>query len=199
MAVVVVMFVLDQVNRSRTGRAWRAMREDSLAAESMGMPVNWLKLMSFSFGAAVAGLAGTLFASFNVGVFPDNFTVQLLITVYAMVILGGAGSMTGVVVGASSSASSSTGCEYPMWARGLFYGADPRRARRQIRPWRLLAAVLVGTVAFGFVVREIVPRSTASSTGTGIVDGGSFGTGLALGVMPTEPDGGRARASSTSR
>src|SRR2546430_11434015 len=50
------------VNQSRTGRAWRSQREDPLAAEAMGMPVNWLKLMSFAFGAAVAALTGTLFA-----------------------------------------------------------------------------------------------------------------------------------------
>ena len=58
------------VNHSRTGRAWRSLREDPLAAEAMGMPVNWLKLMSFSFGAAVAALTGTLFAALNASVFP---------------------------------------------------------------------------------------------------------------------------------
>ena len=44
------------MNLSRTGRAWRSLREDPLAAEVMGMPVNWLKLMSFAFGAAIAAL-----------------------------------------------------------------------------------------------------------------------------------------------
>ena len=53
---VVVYVALRFVNLSRTGRAWRSQREDSLAAEAMGMPVNWLKLMSFMFGAAVAAL-----------------------------------------------------------------------------------------------------------------------------------------------
>src|SRR4051812_32575366 len=56
----VVFVALRFVNLSRTGRAWRSLREDSLAAESMGMPVDWLKLMSFGFGAAVAALTGTL-------------------------------------------------------------------------------------------------------------------------------------------
>jgi branched-chain amino acid transport system permease protein len=59
----VVYVALRFVNLSRTGRAWRALREDPLAAETMGMPVNWLKLLSFSFGAAVAALTGTLFAA----------------------------------------------------------------------------------------------------------------------------------------
>ena len=59
----VVFVALRFVNYSRTGRAWRSLREDPLAAEAMGMPVNWLKLMAFSFGAAVAALTGTLFAA----------------------------------------------------------------------------------------------------------------------------------------
>ena len=60
---VVVYVALRFVNRSRTGRAWRSQREDPLAAEAMGMPVRWLKLLSFAFGAAVAAFTGTLFAA----------------------------------------------------------------------------------------------------------------------------------------
>ena len=61
LAVFVVVYVaLRFVNLSRTGRAWRSLREDPLAAEVMGMPVNSLKLMSFAFGAAIAALTGTL-------------------------------------------------------------------------------------------------------------------------------------------
>ena len=60
LAVFVVVYVaLRFVNLSRTGRAWRSLREDPLAAEVMGMPVNSLKLMSFAFGAAIAALSGT--------------------------------------------------------------------------------------------------------------------------------------------
>ena len=50
------------VNESRTGRAWRALREDPLAAEVMSIPVNRLKLLAFVFGAAVAGLTGAIYA-----------------------------------------------------------------------------------------------------------------------------------------
>jgi branched-chain amino acid transport system permease protein len=96
----VVFVLLRLVNHSRTGRAWRSQREDALAAEVMGMPVNWLKLMSFAFGAATAALTGTLFASANAAVFPLEFYFVLLITVYTMVILGGQGSQAGVVLGA---------------------------------------------------------------------------------------------------
>ena len=96
----VVFVALRFVNHSRTGRAWRSLREDSLAAEAMGMPVNRLKLVSFAFGAAVAALTGTLFASLTGSVFPLAFYFVLLITVYTMVILGGSGSQAGVVLGA---------------------------------------------------------------------------------------------------
>ena len=64
------------------------------------MPVNALKLMSFAFGAAIAALTGTLFASLSASVLPLTFYFVLLITVYTMVILGGSGSMRGVVLGA---------------------------------------------------------------------------------------------------
>ena len=97
---VVVFVALRFVNNSRTGRAWRSLREDSLAAEAMGMPVNWLKLLSFAFGAAVAAFTGTLFAAQSASVFPLAFYFVLLITVYTMVILGGSGNQAGVVLGA---------------------------------------------------------------------------------------------------
>ena len=89
---VVVFVALYLVNHSRIGRAWRALREDELAAELMGMPTDWLKLLAFAFGAAVAALTGSLFASLKVGVFPETFSLTLLITVYAMLILGGVGT-----------------------------------------------------------------------------------------------------------
>ena len=97
---VVVFVALRFANASRTGRAWRSLREDPLAAELMGMPVNWLKLTAFAFGAGVAALTGTLVTALNGSVFPQTFEFPLLITVYTMVILGGAGSQAGVVIGA---------------------------------------------------------------------------------------------------
>ena len=68
-----LLFVaLRLVDRSRTGRAWRSMREDSLAAQLMGMPVPWLKLMAFSFGAGVAAMTGAIFVSLEGAVFPGT-------------------------------------------------------------------------------------------------------------------------------
>src|SRR5258708_36897409 len=90
------MFLVD---RSRTGRAWKSLREDPLAAELMGMPVNRLKLIAFACGAGIAGLAGTVFAAANTAVFASeyDFTSGLLVIVYAMLILGGAGRLRGVI------------------------------------------------------------------------------------------------------
>ena len=78
---VVIFVLLRSVNNSRIGRAWRSLREDPLAAELMGMPVNWLKLLAFSFGAAVAALSGTLFAALNGGVFPTTFAFPLSMSI----------------------------------------------------------------------------------------------------------------------
>ena len=107
---------------SRTGRAWRSLREDALAAEVMGMPVSLLKLMAFAFGAAVAALTGTFAASLNGSVFPQNFEFPLLIAVYTMVILGGAGSQAGVVLGAVIVSVVLEVLREPGDSRALFYG-----------------------------------------------------------------------------
>src|SRR5439155_1667963 len=84
---LLVLFAVYLVDQSRTGRAWKSLREDPLAAELMGMPVNWLKLIAFAFGAAIAGLAGTIFAALNTNVFAANFDVPTLIIIYAFVAL----------------------------------------------------------------------------------------------------------------
>ena len=93
--LAVTMGVLRLLDTSRTGRAWRAVREDPLAAASMTIPVNRVKLMAFAFGAAVAALAGTIFAAQQISVFPTDFDTPILILVYAGLILGGAGSIAG--------------------------------------------------------------------------------------------------------
>jgi branched-chain amino acid transport system permease protein len=156
MAVFVVVYVaLRFVNHSRTGRAWRSLREDTLAAELMGMPVNWLKLMSFSFGAAVAALTGTLFASLNASVFPLTFSFPLLITVYTMVILGGSGSQAGVVLGAVLISVTQEFLREPGDARKLFYLVVLLGIVATYRLSRRLALVLGGTVVFGLVAHTV--------------------------------------------
>ncbi len=82
-AVLVVLVGLHFLSESRTGRAWRALREDPLAAEAMSIPVNRLKLMAFAFGAAIAGLTGCMFAAVLTAVTSGNFALPILITIYA--------------------------------------------------------------------------------------------------------------------
>ncbi|RPI72580.1 MAG: branched-chain amino acid ABC transporter permease, partial [Desulfobacteraceae bacterium] len=89
-----------RIKQSRIGRGWEAIREDELAAEAMGVHTTLLKLMAFAAGALVAGAAGTLFASLQDSVFPNNFDFPQLVVIYCMVILGGLGNITGVVIGA---------------------------------------------------------------------------------------------------
>jgi len=152
--VIAVLF--HYVNRSRTGRAWRALRDDPLAAEMMGMPVKWLMLLAFAVGAGVAGFAGAVNGAYYQGVFPDTFTFPLLITVYAMVILGGVGSLKGVVLGAVVVNVLLEVLRTPDHARWIFYAALLIGLIAKLRPWRLLAAVLAGLVVFGVVVNQIV-------------------------------------------
>jgi branched-chain amino acid transport system permease protein len=187
--LVLGMLGLHILSESRTGRAWKAVREDPLAAEAMTIPVNRLKLLAFAFGAATAGLTGSLFAAQQIGVFPQNFELPLLITIYAMVILGGAGSIPGVVIGAIGITVALEVLRGPDDARLLFYGAILVGLAIGIRPWRRLAAVLVGTVVFGYAVRLVVgafwERGTerTAAEGEGLV--GSFIESWML--LPTEP------------
>jgi branched-chain amino acid transport system permease protein len=150
-----VFVALRFVNLSRTGRAWRSLREDPLAAEVMGMPVNWLKLLSFAFGAAVAALTGTLFAALAASVFPLTFYFTLLITVYTMVILGGSGSMSGVVLGALIVGPLLELLREPEKARVVFVVALVGGLVVAFRRSRLLAVIVVATLAFGFAVHAI--------------------------------------------
>jgi ABC-type branched-subunit amino acid transport system permease subunit len=152
---LVVISVIYLVSNSRIGRAWRSLREDSLAAELMGMPVNRLKLQAFAFGAGVAGLTGTLFASLQTAVFSSDFDTPELVTVYAILILGGAGSLGGVILGALVVNISFEVLRTPNHATIVFFALILATLLAKLRPWRTLAAVAAGTAALGFAVRAI--------------------------------------------
>ena len=154
-AFVLVYVALRLVNQSRTGRAWRSLREDPLAAEVMGMPVNWLKLMSFAFGAAVAALTGTLFAAVNADVFNLSFSFPLLITVYTAVILGGSGSQAGVVLGAMLIWPLQERLREPADSRVLFYAFVLLGLLAAFRLSLRLAFVVGGLLAFGFAAHGV--------------------------------------------
>jgi ABC-type branched-subunit amino acid transport system permease subunit len=169
---VVVYVGLHFINQSRTGRAWRSLREDPLAAEVMGMPVNMLKLMAFSFGAAVAALTGTLFASLSASVFPLTFSFPLLITVYTMVILGGQGNMPGVVVGAVIVSVLLESLRNAGDARILFYVVGALALAFAFGATRKLAIVATCTLVLGFAAhataRAIDPHWVSGTTADGL-------------------------------
>jgi branched-chain amino acid transport system permease protein len=97
--ILIVIFVLTRLENSRVGRAWAAVREDEDAAELMGVNTFKFKLWAFAIGAAIGGIAGSLYASKVGFINPDNFQLQLSILFLAAVVLGGTGSMYGVIMG----------------------------------------------------------------------------------------------------
>jgi branched-chain amino acid transport system permease protein len=98
--VVVAVILCLRLNDSRIGRAWRAIREDEIAAKAMGLNTRDLKLLAFGLGASFGGVAGVLFASFQSFVSPESFSLQESVLVVAMVVLGGLGHVPGVILGA---------------------------------------------------------------------------------------------------
>jgi branched-chain amino acid transport system permease protein len=98
--VILVLFVNFRLRDSRLGRAWIAVREDEVAAVSMGVPLVRVKLLAYATGAAFGGMAGSFLASYQNTVNPDQFQFVFSIFVLAMVILGGLGNIWGVVLGA---------------------------------------------------------------------------------------------------
>jgi branched-chain amino acid transport system permease protein len=98
--VVVAVFVMGRVQKSKVGRAWIALREDEIAASAMGIRSTMYKLYAVSFGAFWAGIAGCLFAAKMRFISPESFTFMESVIVLSMVILGGLGSIGGVIVGA---------------------------------------------------------------------------------------------------
>ena len=176
LAFFVVVFVgLRFINDSRTGRSWRSLREDALAAELMGMPVNWLKLTAFAFGAGTAALTGTLVTALNGSVFPQTFEFPLLITIYTMVILGGAGSQAGVVIGAIGISVLLELLREPGDSRFLFYAVVLGGLVAALRFSRRLAFVLAGTLVLGIVLRLVASAVDDSWTSGAASGGGRLG------------------------
>jgi branched-chain amino acid transport system permease protein len=95
-----VIFVNFRLRNSRPGRAWLAMRDDEQAAEVAGIPLTQTKLLAYAVGAGLGGLSGAFLASYNSFVDPTQFTFSFSIFILAMVVLGGLGSIWGVVTGA---------------------------------------------------------------------------------------------------
>jgi branched-chain amino acid transport system permease protein len=99
-ACVILVFVASRLRDSRLGRAWVAVREDEDVAQAMGINLVGVKLLAFGFGAMFGGLSGAIFAVMVGSVFPHSFQLLISINVLAVIIVGGMGSMPGVIVGA---------------------------------------------------------------------------------------------------
>jgi len=97
---MVTVFAMHRLMRSRIGRAWIAIREDEVAAEAMGINTFRLKLLAFVLASAWAGLTGVFFASKMAFVSPESFTFFESIMILCMVVLGGMGSIPGIILGA---------------------------------------------------------------------------------------------------
>jgi branched-chain amino acid transport system permease protein len=97
---VVAIFVADRLNNSRLGRAWIAIREDEDVARAMGINIAGYKLLAFAIGASFAGAGGAIFAARQGTIFPADFTLLVSINVLCLIVIGGMGSIPGVVLGA---------------------------------------------------------------------------------------------------
>jgi branched-chain amino acid transport system permease protein len=101
LALVALALVVNvNLRNSRIGRAWIAMRDDESAAAFAGIPIVRTKLLAYGMGAAFGGISGAFLASYLGIVYPGQFEVSFSIFIFAMVVLGGVGSLPGVVVGA---------------------------------------------------------------------------------------------------
>jgi branched-chain amino acid transport system permease protein len=100
--VAITVFVLVRLQRSRIGRCWNYVREDEIAAQAMGIDTRWAKLLAFTLGAAIAGATGTIFAAKLVVISPESFTFMESVILFTIVILGGMGSIPGVILGSAA-------------------------------------------------------------------------------------------------
>ena len=96
--VAVLLFGLFRLQRSRIGRAWNYVREDAVAAEATGINTRWAKSLAFMLGAGIVGATGTIYATKMMVISPDSFTFAASVTLFAIVILGGTGSIPGVIL-----------------------------------------------------------------------------------------------------
>ncbi|MDE3113122.1 MAG: ABC transporter ATP-binding protein [Chloroflexota bacterium] len=97
--VTVCVVLVNNLYRSRIGRAWMAVREDEVAAAAMGVNTVRIKLLAFAIGASLSGFGGAFYASKLAYVSPGNFSFLVSVTILVMVVLGGMGNIPGVIVG----------------------------------------------------------------------------------------------------
>ena len=165
------------------------MREDPLAAAAMTIPVNRVKLMAFAFGAVIAALAGTVFAAQQISVFPPDFNTAYLILIYAGLILGGAGSITGAVLGGLVVVITLDGfLRSPTEAGYIFYGLILVTLLIKLRPWLKLGIVIAVTIGLGFAAHAIAGAISPGAIAGGPQSGGWIASAVRDWVIvPTSP------------
>jgi branched-chain amino acid transport system permease protein len=152
--LILLFTAVDHLNRSRLGRAWRSMREDELAAEVMGMPTRRLKLLAFAVGAAIAALAGVVEAAWQGSVVPNpRYSIATLISLYGMVVLGGIGSLPGVVLGAFIFTILPEVLRSIQFAGLLFYCAGLLGLLFWLRPLPRFLAIVGGAILGGLLLK----------------------------------------------
>jgi branched-chain amino acid transport system permease protein len=100
LAIIVTIFIVNRLQDSRLGRAWIALREDEIACQAMGIDKRKTKLVAFSLGAFWAGIMGVVFAAKTTFINPASFTFLESAIILSIVVLGGMGSIVGVIIGA---------------------------------------------------------------------------------------------------
>lgn len=100
--VGLTVVALIRLQDSRIGRAWNCIREDAIAAEATGIDVRYYKLLAFVLGAALAGIAGSVYATKLMIVSPESFTFMESCLLFSIVLIGGMGSIPGVFIGAAA-------------------------------------------------------------------------------------------------
>jgi branched-chain amino acid transport system permease protein len=153
--IIILTLTITRVNRTRIGRAWRSIREDSLAAQAMGISVNRLKFLAFVVGAALAGLAGTILSAVQGAVFINGFDLPLLTLVYAAVILGGSGSLPGAVMGATVMSLLPEILRVPRYSEILFFAALVLVIGAMRRTLVRFFSTIAGIVVTGFIVHGL--------------------------------------------
>ncbi len=98
--IFLAWFISARLQDSRLGRQWMAMREDEDVAEAMGINLINTKLLAFAIGAGLSGMAGAIFSAKLTSIFPHSFNLLISINILSLIIIGGMGSMPGVIVGA---------------------------------------------------------------------------------------------------
>lgn len=152
--VIIVLIILRNLKYSTHGRAIIAIREDEIAAESMGVNLVKYKVIAFVLGAGFAGIAGGLFAHSQQFLHPNNFNFMWSVVILVMVILGGLGSLTGSLIGALIITI------LPEMLK--FFGPEVARFRMIIYPTMLITLMIVRPKGF-FGTKEIWPLTPPQS------------------------------------